>query len=75
MELNLAIEQLTDIELEDTLRYLQMDLRWKRNRAYAVPTPQSTQLMIAVKQEEEQVKKLHQERKHRIIRGNYQPFS
>jgi hypothetical protein len=74
MEFNLAIEQLTDIELEDTLRFLQMDLRWKRNRAYAVQPPQSTQLMIAVK-EEKQVKKLHRGRERRIIRGTYQPFT
>lgn len=75
MELHLTIDQLADIELEDTLRFLQMDLRWKRNRAYAVRPPQSTQRMIAVKQEEEQVKKLHRERERRIIRGNYQPFT
>jgi hypothetical protein len=73
--LNLAIDQLTDLEIEQTLRYLEIDLRWKRNRAYAVTPSQSTPILIAVKQKEEQVKKLRRERERRIIRGNYQPFT
>jgi hypothetical protein len=75
LEPNLAIDQLTDLELEQTLHYLEIDLRWKRNRAYAVTTPQSTQIMITVRQEAEQVKKLRRERERRIIRGNYRPFT
>jgi hypothetical protein len=74
MQFNMSIDQLTDIELEETLHLLQIEMRWKRNHAYALPNPQSIQIMITVKQEEEFVKKLRAEREHRIIRGNYHPF-
>jgi hypothetical protein len=75
MQSNMSIDQLTDIELEETLHLLQMEMRWKRNHAYALPDFQSTQIMIAVKEGEEFVKKLRAEREHRIIRGNYHPFT
>ena len=69
------IDHLTDIELEEALKLLEMDVRWNRNQAYALSSSQSTRLMKRVKRQEEQLRRLWAERERRIVQGGYRPFS
>ena len=69
-----AIDALTDLELEEHLKLVEMDIRWNRNHAYAVQDPTRTTLLDKVREQEQLLRKLRDERDYRIIHNKYRPF-
>jgi hypothetical protein len=69
------INQLSDLELEETIHLLDMDVRWSRNLAYAVSGARSQRLMRNVKLKEGLLRNLGAERERRIAQGGYHPFT
>jgi hypothetical protein len=69
-----AIDALTDLELEEHLKLVEMDVRWNRNHAYALRGLTRLTLMDKVQDQEQLLRKLRDEREHRIINNNYRPF-
>jgi len=69
-----AIDALTDLELEEHLKLVEMDIRWNRNHAYAVQVATRLTLLDKVREQEQLLRKLRDERDYRIIHNKYRPF-
>ncbi len=69
-----AIDALTDLELEEHLKLVEMDIRWNRNHAYAVQDATRSTLLDKVREQEQLLRKLRDERDYRIIHNKYRPF-